>query len=158
MRSVLALCVVCALASVASADTKALGKLSVTAPAGWKLAVKPAGITGESKDKEVALLAWSMDGTVDVAAAQKKLEGELYSAIASFKWDAPATGKVHDLAASYVGGQGHAVGGDVVVKSVVVGPDRENKSLLVVLAVNVAKLDAHKAEIQRILESVQVTK
>ena len=69
--------------SLANADTKAekTAKLSITVPDGWKLNVKDLGLTGESKDKDVAVLAWPVDAA-DADATKKKLEGELYSAIA----------------------------------------------------------------------------
>lgn len=161
MRLALALVLVSSLA-YAGTNTKAIGTLSLTAPSDWKLAGKPLGITGESKDKEVALLAWPMDGTPDAPAVEKKLEGELYSAIANIKWDAPSTGKVHQLSAVYVSGTGHAKGGDIVVKSALVGPvagpNNAKSWILVACAVHVDKLDAHKTEIQSILDSVQASK
>jgi hypothetical protein len=140
----------------AHAETKSekTARLAVTVPDGWKLAVKDAGLTGESKDKEVALLAWSVD-TTDATASQKKLEGELYTAVASVTWDKPTTGKVHGMVATYLTGTGHAIGGDVVIKAVAVGPGASKKSLLVAAAVKVDKLGAHKTEIQTILDSVQ---
>jgi hypothetical protein len=143
----------------AHADTKAekSAKLAVTVPDGWKLDVKDAGLRGESKDKEVALLAWSVDGN-DADAMQKKIEGEIYSAVASLKWDKPTTGKTHGMATTFLSGTGHAVGGDIMIKAAVIGPGKAKKSLLVTLAVKTDKLDAHKAEIQTILESVQAAK
>jgi hypothetical protein len=152
--------VLLALTSLAHAETKTSkdAKLSVTVPDGWKLTEKSAGIAGESKDKEVAVLVWSVDST-DLDAIKKKLEGELYNAVASLKWDKPTTGKVHDIAATFLTGQGKAVGGDVSIHAAVVGPTPPNKkALLMVLAVKVDKLEAHKAEIQTILNSVQVAK
>jgi hypothetical protein len=152
--------VLLAVTTLAHAETKAekTAKLAVTVPDGWKLTVKDAGITGESKDKEVALLAWSVDA-VDEASSKKKLESELYSAVASMKWDkATTTGKAHDLAITFFNGSGHAVGGDVAIKAAVVGPTAKKKALLVALAVKVDKLDAHKAEIDAILNSVAAAK
>jgi len=145
--------------SLANADTKAekTAKMSVSVPDGWKLNVKDLGLTGESKDKEVAVLAWPVD-SADAAAMQKKIEGEIYSAVASLKWDKATTGKAHGMAATYLSGTGHAVGGDMAIKAEVIGPGKEKKWLLVALAVKVDKLDAHKAEIQTILDSVQVAK
>jgi hypothetical protein len=147
------------LTTLAHADTKAekTAKLAVTVPDGWKLTVKDAGITGESKDKEVALLAWSVD-SVDVDASKKKLEGELYNAVASLKWQATTSGKAHDLAITFLTGSGHAVGGDVAIKAAVVGPTAKKKALLIALAVKTDKLDAHKAEIDTILNSVTAAK
>lgn len=156
MRLALALVLTSSLA-YAGANTKAIGKLSLTAPSDWKLAGKPLGITGESKDKEVALLAWPMDGTPDAPAVEKKLEGELYTAIANIKWDPPSNGKVHQLSAVYVSGTGHAKGGDIVVKSALVGPVGKSW-ILVACAVHVDKLEAHRTEIQSILDSVQASK
>ena len=145
--------------SLANADTKAekTAKLSITVPDGWKLNVKDLGLTGESKDKDVAVLAWPVDAA-DADAAKKKLEGELYSAIASLKWDKPTTGKAHGMTATYLSGSGNGVGGDIAVKAEVIGPGAAKKWLLVALAVKVDKLDAHKAEIQTVLDSVQVAK
>jgi len=143
----------------ASAETKSekTAKLAVTVPDGWKLDVKDAGLAGESKDKDIAVLVWPVDA-MDAAAAQKKLDGELYRAVANIKWDKPMPGKVHGMAATYVTGTGHAVGGDVTVKAAVIGPGKAKKSVLVALAVKVDKLDAHKAEIQAVLDSVQAGK
>jgi hypothetical protein len=145
--------------SFAHAETKASkdAGLAVTVPQGWKLSVKDAGITGESKEKEVALLAWSVDVN-DVDAMEKKLEGELFSAVANLKWDKPTTGKIHGLAATYVTSTGHAVGGDVAIRAAVIGPGTLKKSLLVALVVKVDKLAKHKPEIQAILASVQPAK
>jgi hypothetical protein len=156
MRIALALLLV---TTFARADTKAekTAKLAVTVPDGWKLTVKDLGITGESKDKEVALLAWSVD-SVEVDATKKKLEGELYSAVASLKWDKPTTGKAHELAITFLTGSGHGVGGDIAIRAAVVGPTAKKKALLVALAVKVDKLDAHKAEIDSILNSVTAAK
>jgi len=153
MRIALALMV---LTTLAHADTKASkdAKLAVTVPDGWKHDIKAAGMTGESPDKQVAVLVWSVD-TVDVDATKKKLEGELYSAVASLKWDKPTTGKGHDLKITYFTGTGHAVGGDVSIRAAVVGPTTAKKALLVATAVKLDKLDAHKAEIDTILNSVQ---
>ncbi len=148
-----------AMTSLAHAETKSpkdLG-LAVTVPDGWALTVKDAGITGESKDKDVALLAWTVDAD-DAAAVQKKLEGELYSAVASVKWDKPTTGKVHGMAATYVSSTGHAIGGDVAIRAAVIGPGKANKRLLVALVVKVDKLAKHKAEISKILDGVQAEK
>jgi len=152
----LAIVLVGSLGSVTSAETKteSTAKLAVTVPAGWKLDVKDAGIRGESKDKEVALLVWSVDST-DAAAMQKKIEGEIYSAVASVKWDKSTTGTTHGMPATYLNGSGHAVGGDMAIRAAVIGPGKTKKSLLVTLAVKTDKLDAHKAEIQTILDSVQ---
>src|SRR5664279_1983206 len=99
MRIALALVLVTSLVSLGYADTKAIkdAKLAVTGPDDWKLAVKDVGLTGESADKEVAVLVWSVD-TVEAAASQKKIESELYSMIFSPKWDKPTTGSGHDLA------------------------------------------------------------
>ncbi len=152
-----------AVTSLAHAETKSTkeGGLAITVPDGWKLTVKDAGITGESKDKDVALLAWTVD-TDDVDATKKKLEGELYSAVASVKWDKPTTGKVHGMAAMFVTSTGHAVGGDVAIRAAVIGPSKGpgkvNKSLLVALVVKVDKLAKHAAEIQQILDSVAAAK
>lgn len=145
--------------SLAHADTKVShdAGLAVTVPEGWKLTVKDAGITGESNDKDVALLAWAVD-TDDADATKKKLEGELYSAVASVKWGTPTTGKVHGMAAMYITSTGHAVGGDVAIRAAVIGPGKAKKSLLVALVVKVAKLATHKAEIQQILDSVAAPK
>ncbi len=145
--------------SLAHAETRTekTAKLAITVPAGWRLDVKDAGLTGESKDKEVAVLAWSVD-TGDADATKKKLEGELYTAVASFKWDKPTTGKVHGMAATYLSGTGHAVGGDVAIEAVAVGPGKSKKTLLVATAVKVDKLAAHRTEIHAILDSVQAGK
>lgn len=145
--------------SLASADTKTekTAKLAVTVPDGWKLDVKDLGIRGESKDKEVAVLAWPVD-VGDAAAAQKKIEGEIYSAVASLKWDKPTAGKTHGMTATFLSATGHAVGGDMAIKAAVIGPGKAKKWLLVALAVKTDKLDAHKAEIQTILDSVQAAK
>ena len=145
---------------LAHADTKAekTAKLAVTVPDSWKLeVVKDMGVRGESKDKEVAVLAWPVDAS-DAAAMQKKIEGEIYSAVASLKWDKPTTGKTHGMATTYLSGTGHAVGGDMAIKAAVIGPGKTKKWLLVALAVKTDKLDAHKAEIQTILDSVQAAK
>jgi hypothetical protein len=158
-RVAIALLLVGSVASFAAGETKAekTAKLAVTVPDGWKLDVKDAGLTGESKDKDIALLAWPVDA-MDAAAAEKRLDGELYRAVANIKWDKPTTGKAHGLPATYVSGTGHAVGGDVIVKAAVIGPGKAKKSLLVALAVKVDKLDAHKVEIQTVLDSVQAGK
>jgi hypothetical protein len=132
-------------------------KLSLTVPDGWRLDVKDAGLIGESKDKEVAVLAWSVDPG-DVSAMEKKVEGELYSMIANLKWDQPTTGKTHAMAATYFRGTGHAKGGDVVVNTALIGPGKAKKSLLIALVVKVDRLDAHKAELQKIFDSVQAAK
>src|SRR3954471_22437241 len=99
-RGAIALLLVGSAASLASGETKAekTAKLAVTVPDGWKLDVKDAGLTGESKDKDIALLAWPVDA-MDSAAAQKKLDGELYRAVANIKWDKATPGKVHGMAA-----------------------------------------------------------
>jgi hypothetical protein len=143
----------------AHAETKAekTAKLSLTVPDGWKLDVKDLGIRGESKDKDVAVLAWPVDSG-DADAVQKKIEGEIYSAVASLKWDKPTTSKTHGMTATYLTGTGHAVGGDMVIKAAVIGPGKAKKWLLVALAVKTDKLDAHKAEIQTVLDSVQAAK
>ena len=148
-----------AVPSLAHAETKSTkdAGLAVTVPDGWKLTVKDAGITGESKDKDVARLAWTVD-TDDIDATKKKLEGELYSAVASVKWDKPTTGKVHGMAAMFVTSTGHAVGGDVAIHAAVIGPGKAKKSLLVALVVKVDKLAKHKVEIQQILDSVAAAK
>jgi hypothetical protein len=145
--------------SLGYADTKAIkdAKLAVTVPDGWKLAVKDVGLSGESADKEVAVLAWSVD-TVEAAASQKKIEAELYSMIFSPKWDKPTTGTGHDLDITYLVGTGKAKGGDVTIRAAVVGPTAKKKGLLIAIVVRVDKLDAHKAEIDKILNSVQATK
>lgn len=155
-RVAIPLLLVSSIVAGAQAETKSekTAKLAITVPAGWKLDVKDAGLTGESKDKDIALLAWPVD-KLDADAAQKKLDGELYRAVANIKWETATPGKVHGMPATFVTGTGHAVGGDVVVKAAVIGPGKAKKSLLVALAVKVDKLDAHKAEIQTVLDSVQ---
>jgi hypothetical protein len=145
---------------LAQADTKAekTAKLALTVPDSWKLeVVKDMGVRGESKDKEVAVLAWPVDSS-DAAAMQKKIEGEIYSAVASLKWDKTTTGKTHGMATTYLSATGHAVGGDMAIKAAVIGPGTAKKWLLVALAVKTDKLDAHKAEIKTILDSVQDAK
>jgi hypothetical protein len=156
MRIALALVL---LTSLAYADSKVIkdAKLAVTFPDDWKSSVKDVGLTGESPDKQVAVLAWSVD-SVDAEAAQKKVEGELYSMIASPKWDKPTTGTGHDLKITYLVGTGKAKGGDVTIHAAVVGPTAKKKGLLVATVVRVDKLDAHKAEIEKILNSVQAAK
>src|SRR6185312_3580088 len=86
MMKGLALVVVCSLVAIANAETKTekTAKLALSVPDGWKLDVKDLGIRGESKDKEVAVLAWPVD-SADADAIQKKIEGEIYSAVASLK-------------------------------------------------------------------------
>jgi hypothetical protein len=147
------------LCATARADVKTVkaAKLSIDVPATWKVDVKDDTLKGESKDKDIALLAWTVD-SADVAAAQKKVEGELYSAVASLKWSKPTTAKVHGLAVSYVDGIGHAVGGDVDIKTAIVGPTAAKKAVIVVAAVAHAKADAHKAEIKTLFESAQAAK
>jgi proline racemase len=160
MRIAFALVLVTSLApSLGYADTKAIkdAKLAVTVPDDWKLAVKDVGLSGESADKEVAVLAWSVD-TVDAAASQKKIDAELYSMIFSPKWDKPTTGTGHDLNITYLVGTGKAKGGDVTIRAAVVGPTAKKKGLLIATVVRLDKLDAHKAEIDKILNSVQATK
>jgi hypothetical protein len=156
MRIVLALLL---LTAAAHADVKVAktAKLSLAVPATYTVTVTDDTMKGESKDKEVALMVWTID-SADVPAAEKKLEGELYSAVASMKWQKPTTSKVHGLAAAYVDGIGHAVGGDVDIKAQLVGPTKAKKVLLVVLAVAHAKLDAHKAEVKALFDSVQPAK
>src|SRR3569833_2618360 len=94
---------------LANAETKAekTAKLSITVPDGWTLNVKDLGLTGESKDKEVAVLAWSV-AAGDSEAAQKMIEGEIYSAVASLLRDKPTTGKTHKKATTDLTGTGHA--------------------------------------------------
>jgi proline racemase len=160
MRIALALVLVTSLVpSFGYADSKAIkdAKLAVTVPDGWKLAVKDVGLSGESADKEVAVLAWSVD-TVDAAASQKKIEAELYSMIFAPKWDKPTTGTGHDLKITYLVGTGKAKSGEVTIHAAVVGPTAKKKGLLVATVVRVDKLDAHKAEIEKILNSVQAAK
>ena len=159
MMKGLALVVVCSLVAIANAETKTekTAKLALSVPDGWKLDVKDLGIRGESKDKEVAVLAWPVD-SADADAMQKKIEGEIYSAVASLKWDKPSTGKTHGMTTTYLSGTGHAVGGDMAIKAAVIGPGKAKKWLLVALAVKTDKLDAHKAEIQTVLDSVQAAK
>ena len=160
MRIALALMLLTSLVpSLGYADSKAIkdAKLAVTVPDGWKLAVKDVGLSGESADKEVAVLAWSVD-TVDAAASQKKIDAELYSMIFSPKWDKPTTGTGHDLNITYLVGIGKAKSGDVTIRAAVVGPTAKKKGLLVATVVRVDKLDAHKAEIEKILNSVQAAK
>src|SRR5512140_1731519 len=120
MRTAAALAVL-ASASLAHADTKTVkaAKVAVEVPAGWKVEVKDETLKGESKDKDIALLAWTLDSP-DAAAAQKKLEGELYSAVASLTWQKPTTAKVHGLGVTYLEGSGHAVGGDVDIRAAIV--------------------------------------
>ncbi|HEY6040474.1 MAG TPA: hypothetical protein VIV58_39590 [Kofleriaceae bacterium] len=158
-RLSLALVLVGGVATLGHADTKAekTAKLSVTVPDGWKLNVKDLGLTGESKDKDVAVLAWPVDAG-DAEAAQKKIEGEIYSAVASLKWDKPTPGKAHGMTSTYLSGTGHAVGGDVAIRAEVIGPGKAKKWLVVALAVKTDKLAAHKAEIQTVLDSVQAAK
>ena len=135
----LALVLVSSLVTLGYADTKTekTAKLALSVPDGWKLDVKDLGIRGESKDKEVAVLAWPVD-SADADAMQKKIEGEIYSAVASLKWDKPTSGKTHGMTTTYLSGT--------------------KKWLLVALAVKTDKLDAHKAEIQTVLDSVQAAK
>ncbi|MEO6774723.1 MAG: hypothetical protein ABI467_17240 [Kofleriaceae bacterium] len=154
----LGLAILC-IGSLAHADTKAekTAKLAITVPDGWKLEVKDAGLLGESKDKEVAVLAWPVDGH-DATAMEKKIEGEIYSAVASLKWDTTTSGKIHGMPAIYLTGVGHAVGGDMAIRAAVIGPGKAKKWLLVALAVKTDKLPAHHAEIQTILDSVQAAK
>lgn len=156
----LALALLFVAGSLASADTKSekTAKLAITVPAGWKLDVKDAGMTGESKDKEIALLAWSVDN-MDATAAQKRLDGELYRAVANIKWDAATTGKPKGgLATTYLTGVGKTKTGDIAVRAAVIGPGASKHSLLVALAVKVDKVDAHKTEIQTVLDSVRPAK
>ena len=142
------------LTSVAHADVKTVkaAKLSLDVPATWKVDVKDVSIKGESKDKEIALLVWTVD-SADATAAMKTIEGEIYSAVASLKWSKPTTAKVHGLAVSYVDGIGHAVGGDVDIKAAIVGPTKAKKAVIVVAAIAHAKLDAHKAEVKALFDS-----
>jgi hypothetical protein len=155
----LAVLILTSLAQAARAQTGAPhdAGLTVTVPDSWKLVVKDAGITGESKDKEVALLVWSVD-SADAEVIEKKLEGELFSAVANVKWDKPTTGKVHGLAATYFTSTGHAVGGDVAIRAAVIGPGPVKKSLLAAVVVKVDKLAKHTSELQAILASVQRAK
>lgn len=157
MRIALALVLLTSLVpSFSYADTKAIkdAKLAVTVPDGWKVAVKDIGLSGESADKEVAVLVWSVD-TVEAAASQKKIESELYSMIFSPKWDKSTTGTAHDLKITFLAGVGKAKAGDVAIRAAVVGPTANKKGLLIAIVVRVEKLEAHKAEIDKILNSVQ---
>jgi len=159
MTRIAAALIVLTTAAVAHADVKTVkaAKVAIDVPATWKVEVKDDTIKGESKDKDIALLVWTVD-SADVAAAQKKLEGELYSAVASLKWTKPTTGKVHGLAVAYLEGSGHAVGGDVDIRAALVGPSAAKKALLVVTAVSHAKADAHKTEIKALFDSAQAAK
>jgi len=159
MRSITVLVALAAGATTASADVKAAktAKLTLDVPATWKITVTDDTMKGESKDKDIALLVWTID-SADVPAAEKKLEGELYRAVASLKWGKPTTGKVHGLPITYFDGIGHVVGGDVDVKAALIGPSKAKKVLLVVAAVAHAKVDAHTAEVKALFDSVQPQK
>jgi hypothetical protein len=158
-RVAIALLLAGSIGSLASAETRSekTAKLAVTVPTGWKLDVKDAGLTGESKDKDIALLAWSVDAT-DAEAVEKKLDGELYRAVANIRWDKPTAGKTHGLPVTYVTGLGKTKTGDIAVRAAVIGPGTSKHSLLVALAVKADKLDAHKTEIQAVLDSVRAGK
>jgi hypothetical protein len=78
--------------------------------------------------------------------------------IASLKWENPTTGKTHGMPTTYFRGTGHAKGGDVAVNTALIGPGKAKKSLLMVLVVKVDRQDAHKAELQKIFDSVQAAK
>jgi hypothetical protein len=138
----------------AEPKTSKAAKVTLDVPKGWKVDVKDDTMRGESGDKQVALLMWVVD-SADVDAATKKLDGELYSAVASLKWGKPTAAKVHGLKASYIDGTGRAVSGELDVKVIVVGPTATKKGVILVAAVEHAKLDAHKAEIQALFESVR---
>ena len=154
-----AIVAVLAASTVARADVKPAkaAKLSLDVPATWKVTVTDDTMKGESKDKDIALLVWTID-SADVPAAEKKLEGELYRAVASLKWGKATTGKVHGLPVTYFDGIGHVVGGDVDVKAQLVGPTKTKKVLLVVAAVAHAKVEAHTAEVKALFDSVQPSK
>jgi hypothetical protein len=147
------------LSGIASADvvTVKAAKVTLDVPKTWKIDIKDVSIKGESKDKEIALLVWTVD-TADAAAAQKTIEGEIYSAVASLKWGKPTTAKVHGLGVSYLDGIGHAVGGDVDIKAAIVGPTTMKKAVIVVTAIAHAKLDAHKAEVKALFDSAAPAK
>jgi hypothetical protein len=147
------------LSGIASADvvTVKAAKLTLDVPKTWKIDIKDVSIKGESKDKEIALLVWTVD-TADAAAAQKTIEGEIYSAVASLKWGKPTTAKVHGLGVSYLDGIGHAVGGDVDIKAAIVGPTTMKKAVIVVTAIAHAKVDAHKAEVKALFDSAAPAK
>lgn len=151
--------VVFVLASVAHAEvvTVKAAKLTLDVPATWKIEVKDVSIKGESKDKEIALLVWTVD-SADATTAMKTIEGEIYSAVASLKWGKPTTAKVHGLGVSFVDGIGHAVGGDVDIKAAIVGPTKAKKAVIVVAAIAHAKLDAHKAEVKALFDSAAPAK
>ena len=152
----LAAVIVLLAATTASADVKTVktAKIAVDVPGAWKIEVKADTLKGESKDKDIALMAWTID-SADVAAAEKKLEGELYSAVASLKWTKPTTAKVHGLAVAYVDGSGHAVGGDVDIHTAIIGPSSAKKVLLLIAVVAHAKARVHEAEIKALLASAK---
>jgi len=159
MTRLLLVIALCALGGIAGATprTSKAGKVSIDVPASWRVIVTDDTMKGESGDKEVALLSWVVD-SADVAAATKKLDGELYGAVAHLTWGKPRKARVHGLRASYVDGTGRAVGGTLDVKVIVVGPTPTKKGLIVVAAVTHAKLAAHAAEIQTLFQSIRRAK
>ena len=111
MMSRVAVALVLAWGAVAAAEvrTSKAAQVSIEIPASWKIDAKDELMRGESADKSVALFFWVVD-SADAKEALKKLDGELYQAIAKLTWEPAKATKIHGLAASYVDGHGTSVG------------------------------------------------
>jgi hypothetical protein len=146
----------CAVAQAEVRTSKA-AKVSIDIPAAWKMDVKDDLMRGESADKAVALMFWVVESG-DVKEATKKLDHELYQAIAKLKWEAPRKATINGLTAAYVDGHGYSVNKIVDLQVVVVGPTPSKKGVIVVAAVDHMKLEGHTAELDAIFKSLRPVK
>ena len=157
----LSLVVLMLLVGVARADVHKsnAGKVSIDIPKKWTVDAKDDLLRAQPPDGAVGLALFVVD-SADVKAALARLEGELYSSVQGLKWvNNPKQVNVNRMKATFVEGVGVSGGAtqlDVLV--MVAGPTPTKKGVIVMAAVEHAKLAAQKKAIYAIFQSLRPTK
>jgi hypothetical protein len=156
-----ALVVLCLLAATAHADVHAskAGKVSIDLPKKWSVNATDELVRASSADNSVAFVFWVIE-KADVKAALNTLEHELYSSVQGLRWiDKMKKLKIHAIPATFVEGVGvnaQATRLDILVT--IAGPTKTKKGVIMMAVVEHEKLDANKATIQSIFQTLKSTK
>lgn len=158
MRALLVLCFLAG-AAHAGVHTSKAGKVSVTLPEKWAFTETDELVRASSPDNSVAFVFWIVD-SADVKKGLSTLEHELYSSVQGLRWvDKVKKLKINAIPATFVEGVGvNAQATQLDLLVTVAGPTKTKKGVIMLAVVEHEKLEANKATVQNIFQTLKPTK
>lgn len=156
-----ALLVLCCLAGAAHAGvhTSKAGKVQITLPEKWAFTETDELVRASSPDNSVAFVFWIVD-SADVKKGLSTLEHELYSSVQGLRWvDKLKKLKINAIPATFVEGVGvNAQSAQLDLLVTIAGPTKTKKGVIMLAVVEREKLEANKAAVQSIFQTLKQTK